>query len=168
MKTWTMTSVCTAALVLSGAAAQADDEKRAPVTASFGVGLNTAQPGNSANHHILPQDIHVKTGSVVNFVVAGFHQIYVYQPGVKLEDIIVPDTGLFVNDHLDHLYYPGILPAGGPPPGFPATVNPSNAVNRVESVAFLEPGVYLVICNVRDHLTDGMWAYVKVTGKAPR
>ena len=168
MKSWISTLACSAALVASSTTAMAQDDKRVPVTASFGVGLNTAQPGNELNHHILPQDIHVKTGSVVNFVVAGFHQIFVYRPGVKLEDIVIPGTGTFVNDHLGFLYYPGLLPAGGPPPGIPATVNPSNAVNRVESVGFLEPGVYLVICNVRDHLEDGMWAYVKVTGPAPR
>jgi uncharacterized cupredoxin-like copper-binding protein len=38
-------------------------------------------------------------------------------------------------------------------------------VNRVESVGFLEPGTYLVICNVSVHFTDGMIAYVTVTGK---
>jgi plastocyanin len=36
-------------------------------------------------------------------------------------------------------------------------------VNRVESVTFPEPGVYLVICNIRTHFTDGMYAYVKVS-----
>ena len=58
-------------------------------------------------------------------------------------------------------YYVGIVPV---PPGAPgATTNPSNAINRVESVAFAEAGTYLVICNVRGHLLDGMYAYVKVS-----
>jgi hypothetical protein len=35
-------------------------------------------------------------------------------------------------------------------------------MNRSEPVAFLEAGTYLVICNVRPHLLDGMFAYVKV------
>jgi len=30
-------------------------------------------------------------------------------------------------------------------------------------VFFPEPGTYLVICNVRDHLDEGMIAIVKVT-----
>ena len=33
----------------------------------------------------------------------------------------------------------------------------------MESVAFLEPGTYLVICNVRPHFLNGMYAYVVVT-----
>lgn len=133
------------------------------VTVAFGAGLNTATPNNPANHHVLPATIEVKVGGVVNFVVAGFHHIVVYMPGVRAEDILVPPSGTYVNDFVN-LYYNGILPAGGPPPGNAATVNPSNALNRVESVSFNEPGTYLVICNVRGHFLDGMYAYVKVTG----
>jgi uncharacterized cupredoxin-like copper-binding protein len=33
----------------------------------------------------------------------------------------------------------------------------------VESVAFLEPGTYLVICNIRGHFMDGMYAWVVVS-----
>ena len=140
-----------------------DRNDKLSVTVAFGAGLNTATPNNPANHHVLPAVIRVKAGGVVNFAVAGFHQIYVYTPGVKQEDIEVPATGTFINDR-ENLYYSGILPAGGPPPGIPATLNPSNAVNRVESVSFSEPGTYLVICNVRGHFLDGMYAYVQVSG----
>ena len=35
-------------------------------------------------------------------------------------------------------------------------------MNRVESVSFTEPGTYLVICNIRGHFLDGMFAVVKV------
>ena len=49
--------------------------KRSSVTVSFGAGLNTAQPGNAANHHVLPAVIRVKAGGVVNFAVAGFHHM---------------------------------------------------------------------------------------------
>jgi len=51
----------------------------------------------------------------------------------------------------------------------------SNAQNRVESVGFpasvgtgtppsekAEPGVYLVICNVRQHFLNGMFGFVEV------
>jgi hypothetical protein len=132
------------------------------VTVSFGAGLNTAQPGNPVNHHILPRVIDVKSGGVVNFVVAGFHQVFVYDRGTKPSDIEGPVAGSFFINDIDDLYYRGIVPAGGPPPGLPITTNPSNADNRVESVAFFEPGVYLVICNVRPHFNDGMWAFVRV------
>jgi hypothetical protein len=45
----------------------------------------------------------------------------------------------------------------------PATTSPSNAMNRLESVSFAEPGLYLVICNVRTHFLDGMYAFVRVS-----
>jgi hypothetical protein len=61
----------------------------------------------------------------------------------------------------DKIYYRGINPGGGPPQT-PSTGNPTNSFNRSEPVAFLEAGTYLVICNVRPHLLDGMYAHVKV------
>jgi hypothetical protein len=155
-----------ALLLLPAPAALADDnDGPVSVTVSFGAGLNTAQPGNPANHHVLPGRIHVKAGGVVNFAVAGFHQIFIYTPGKRPGDVIpnADPMALFINDTQD-LYYQGILPAGGPPPGIPATTNPSNAVNRIESVSFSEPGRYLVICNVAPHFADGMWAWIIVTG----
>jgi hypothetical protein len=141
--------------------AQADGNSRTSVTVAFGAGLNTAQPGNSQNHHVLPRTIEIKAGGVVNFAVAGFHQISIYLPGTTPESILVPATGVFINDALN-LYYQGIVPAGGPL-GTPVTMNPSNAANRVESVSFFEPGTYLVICNVRTHFLDGMYAFVRVS-----
>ena len=143
-----------------------NDDARSSVTVSFGAGLNTAQPGNPVNHHILPDVIRVRKGGVVNFVVAGFHQIIVFQPGVVHGQIVVPATGLFLYNpgppaSLPVLYL-GVRTAGGPPPGTPATAEPSNASNRVESVSFPAAGDYLVICNVRPHFIDGMWATVKV------
>jgi plastocyanin len=141
-----------------------EDHPRISVTVSFGVGLNTAQPGNAANHHVLPKRIRVKAGGVVNFAVAGFHQVFVYQPGKAPEHVVLP-TGtpppLFIND-LDRLYYRGLAPAGGPPPGTAATANPSNASNRLEPVSFADKGTYLVICNVRPHFDDGMWGWIIV------
>jgi hypothetical protein len=144
----------------------ADDDKddgdgKSSVTVSFGAGLNTAQPGNAANHHILPPVIKVKKGGVVNFVVAGFHQPMIYLPGVKHDDIVVPAAGTFIN-HTTNLFYRGIAPAGGPPPGTPATAEPANGSNRVESVSFPEAGDYFVMCNVRPHFLDGMFATVRV------
>lgn len=149
----------------SGLKAGDDDQKKLSVTVSFGAGLNTAQPGNAANHHVLPRTIRLKAGGVVNFAVAGFHQIFVYQPGVGPADIDLSTTSPpfpFIND-LRNLYYKGINPAGGPLATLP-TANPSNASNRVEPVSFSEPGTYLVICNVRGHFLDGMYAFVVVTG----
>jgi plastocyanin len=147
------------------------------VGAAFGRGLNTTQPqGNPLNNVILPKWIEVEAGGVVNFAHAGFHHVVVFKPGVRREDLdpYIPTSGTFLfpndpaepvsgplTDFSDKLFYRGINPAGGPP-ATPVTGNPSNASNRSEPVAFLEPGVYLVICNVRPHLIDGMYAYVRV------
>jgi plastocyanin len=162
MKHLTAPIVAAAVLVLVVAAAPADAQSEGNIaTVSFGVGLNTAQPNNPPNHHVLPQTVRIKAGGVVNFVVAGFHQVVVYNPGVDLDDLALGNPGPFINDPLNR-YYNGINPAGGPL-ATPATANPSNAVNRVESVAFFEPGRYLVICNVRGHFMDGMYAWVEVT-----
>lgn len=159
------------------------DDHRLRASAVFGRGLNTAAPGNAINHAILPNRIELKAGGVVDFSVAGFHDIIVFEPGFELSDLIeaggggeLPGFGgIFVvsPDPLDEaaaatdpleskIYYRGIRPAGGPPPGHPAQDNPDNGSNRGEPVAFLEKGTYLVICNIRPHLIDGMYAYVRV------
>jgi plastocyanin len=153
--------------------AQADDNRndRESVTVAFGAGLNTAQQGNTANHHVLPRVIRVKAGGVVNFVVAGFHQIFVYKPGTEPEDLTVPPFPgpLFIND-FDNLYYLGVNPGPNPPPNplppgiLPLPAGVSNAENRMESVSFSTPGTYLVICNVNPHFRDGMFAFIKVGG----
>lgn len=80
------------------------------ITVAFGFGINTAQPGNSANHHVLPGVIKVDSGDVVNFVVSGLHVIRVFDKGVSLRDVknAIPAECL-------------TNPAGGAP--FPASCN---------------------------------------------
>ena len=157
------------------------DHKRSQATASFGRGLNTAQPGNAVNHAVLPREIKIKAGGVVDFAVAGFHDIIIFKPGFTLADLIQAGGGQYpstpplfvipanpatplpvaISFLADSIYYRGINPAGGPLATAVAG-NPANGSNRTEPVAFLERGTYLVICNVRPHLLDGMYAYVKV------
>lgn len=184
-------SLAAIAAVSFGAAAfnaSADDDsnKQFNVWSSFGRGLNTAQPGNAANHVIFPKEIKVKTGGVVNFAVAGFHDIVIFKPGTKLDDLkdaagqfiqlqapfVIPPVPPVPPATIDadlpaglmgRIYYRGINPAGGPL-GTLVTGNPANGSNRMEPISFSAPGTYLVICNVRGHLIDGMFAYVKVTG----
>jgi plastocyanin len=163
------------------AADGADNHQLATARVMFGRGLNTAQPGNPVNHAILPNEIKIKAGGVVDFGVAGFHDIIVFKPGVTLDDLVnagggvIPSTPpVFVlppdptaalppalASLADKIYYRGLNPAGGPP-ATPPVANPDNGFNRNEPIAFLEAGTYLVICNVRPHLLDGMWATVKV------
>jgi plastocyanin len=164
---WRVGLLAALALFLSAGAAQAqpDGNSRLSVTVSFGAGLNTAQPGNAANHHVLPNTIEIKAGGVVNFAVAGFHQIIVYERGVEREDIVLPafPPNLFVNDKLNRAYYVGINPDDANPGTPPTPEILNNQENRIESVSFSQPGVYLVICNVTPHLRDGMYAYIRVT-----
>src|SRR5262245_36410391 len=158
--------VAVLSLVPSGNVLKAEDRVPESVTVSFGAGLNTPA---ATNHHVLPQTIKVRMTpatatanaipGVVNFVVGGFHQIFVYNPGVTPDDIkqflAINDpnnANLFINRTAD-LFYTGINPlrtaAAGTPGSF-ATVNgsvingndaipPGNAVrlgmqNRTESV----------------------------------
>jgi plastocyanin len=137
------------------------------VTVAFGAGLNTlpiVEP-MAPNNQILPPEIKVRQGGVVHFLMSGFHMATVYNPGTEPENIGVPPSGTFINDPTavppSNVFYFGINPQGGPL-NTPATTNPFNGSNRQESVSFPEPGTYLVICNVRQHFLDGMFALVKV------
>jgi hypothetical protein len=180
------------ALGLTASSAIADEDgRRLSVSVAFGRGLNTAQPGNFVNHAILPNKIKVKEDGVVHFLVAGFHQLILYKPGTELQEIqdfasALDTTVTFINFAPDEQFYRGINPAGGPQNTQATPDNPiitgsdtrSNAQNRVETVGFpalegvsptgvvlsakAEPGIYLLICNVRGHFLDGMFAFVEV------
>jgi hypothetical protein len=165
------------ALSLSGPALKAKGKDKTPgsITVAFGAGLNTAQPGNTPNHHIIPQEFKVRItkaqkldGTVVfvpatvNFIVSGFHWPWVYNNGVTLDEVKahIPATGTFVNYDVN-VFAKGVNP--GTPPAFAdASVNPSGVQNRTDSFGFSLPGRYLVICNVRGHFVDGMYAWINV------
>ena len=184
MKSFTYSALAISALALSLSVptlqARDDDRGKTPtrVTVSFGTGNNNAQAGNTPNHHILPQEIRVRLSkarkldgtvvpvpATVNFIVSGFHWIWAYMPGVKLAEVQanIPAAGTFVNYDVN-VYAKGVFP--GTPPAFAdATLFPLNAAqNRTDSIAFSAPGRYLVICNVRGHFIDGMYAWVRVVG----
>jgi hypothetical protein len=175
------------ALSLAGSTLKADDHghdkdrDKTPghIVVAFGTGNNNAQAGNTPNHHIIPQEFKVRITSAmkldgtvvvvpasVNFIVSGFHWPWVYQPGVTLDTVKanVPAAGTFVNYDVN-VFEKGIFP--GTPPAFAdATLFPlSSAQNRTDSVAFSTPGKYLVICNVRGHFIDGMYAWIKVVAE---
>jgi len=168
---WTAVSV----LALTGSPLHAKDKIPASITVAFGAGLNTALPGNTPNHHIIPQEFTVRIttakkldGTVVfvpatvNFVVSGFHWPWVYNEGVTLDQVKanVPAAGTFVNYNVN-VFAKGVNP-GTPPTFADASVNPSGVMNRTDSFGFSVPGRYLVICNVRGHFLDGMYAWINV------
>ena len=192
LRAWAVV-VSVLALSLAGPRLTAEDHHRggdgdktpASITVAFGTGNNNAQAGSTPNHHIIPQEFKVRItrakkldGTVVvvpatvNFVVAGFHWVWVYQDGVSLEQVVAniptPPTGPFVNYEVitggvSNVFAKGIFP-GTPAAGFldgaPFPLSPTQ--NRTDTIAFSTPGKYLVMCNVRGHFIDGMYAWVRV------
>ncbi len=108
-------------------------------------------------HQLLPRTATIKAGGSVNFIVAGFHQIAVYAPGTKPDDIDTstlipipnapPAVGLI--DDAENRLFRGVSPL---------TVGQ----DRVEVVHFGKRGTYLVICTVSVHFADGMFGWVRV------
>jgi len=107
-------------------------------------------------HQLIPFEAKIKAGGSVNFIIAGYHQVLVYDDGTVPSDI---DKTMLI---------------GPPAHGGPDLINdPSNRIyrgldplvfpqDRVEVVHFSKPGKYLVICGVLLHFNDGMVGYVRV------
>jgi hypothetical protein len=132
-------------------------------TVSFGEWMTPVDrfPNNSpreANHHeLIPKVATIRAGGTVNFIVAGFHNINVYDDGTRPEDIntslTVPPTAqpmpLLINDPNRRIYR-----------GLDPSLQPQD---RVEVVHFARPGLYLVICGVFPHfVNDRMYGFVRV------
>ena len=113
-----------------------------------------------ANHHVLcPSHVTVKRGGCVNFVIAGLHNVQIFEPGKTPGDVQsgltvpmtgpAPFTGLpLINDPVGRVYRgpdPSLLP-----------------LERIEAVQLTKPGTYLVICGFLFHFQDNMFGWVKV------
>jgi plastocyanin len=132
-------------------------------TVSFGAWMASAttpldrfaNPNSGAGnlHELVPQVALIKAGGTVNFIVAGLHNINVYDDGVKPKDInitlLVPESAPPLIDDPNRRIYRGPDPRTQPR-------------DRVEVVHFEKPGTYLVICGVLPHFNEGMYGYVKV------
>lgn len=110
-------------------------------------------------HVMIPEIAKIKAGGTVNFIIAGFHQVIVYDDGTQPGDIDTNNT-----------VFPTSTPPSPPPP---LIADPNRRIyrgldpsrfpqDRVEVVHFAEPGTYLVICGVRPHFLAGMFGFVKV------
>lgn len=108
-------------------------------------------------HALTPNVVTIKAGGLVQYLIAGFHQIAVYGPDVRPSDI---DTSV-------------LLPIPGAPPEVGLIDDPTNRLyrgpspltlpqDRVEVVQFDKKGLYLVICAVSVHFADRMYGWVKV------
>jgi plastocyanin len=120
-------------------------------------------------HPVTPQHVTIKAGGTVSFVIAGLHQIAVYDSGIQPSDINVslsaPDALNLIDDPNGRLYR-GLNPVPLRTPisvGTPPTIQHVVLRDRVEVLHFANPGTYLVICTVRTHfVNDQMWGWVKV------
>lgn len=135
--------------------------------------------GQANGHALLPYEATIKAGGTINFIVAGYHLIAVYEPGVTLGDINVnlfaaplpvppgpTNQGPPLIDDPNRRVYFGLDPRKAPLAAnitVPATNPPPYSQDRVEVVQFPVPGRFLVICAVRPHfVNDDMHGWVKV------
>jgi plastocyanin len=121
-------------------------------------------------HQLIPNEVTIRAGGTVNFVIAGFHQIVIYDNGTQPDNIdtnlVLPaPVQLLIDDPRGRIYRglaPAMVPANFFGPGVPPADIARPPGDRVESVNFPNPGVYLVICSVLPHFEDGMFGYVTV------
>jgi len=134
-------------------------------------------PNNSPRtrnyHHLTPDVVTIRAGGSVNFIVAGFHHILIYDDGTKPSDIniaaTIPTTVQpgppLINDPVKRIYRgldPSVLPM------LPGSTPPQPLQDRVEVVRFPNPGKFLVMCGVLPHFFDAatgqfiMFGYVRV------
>jgi hypothetical protein len=123
------------------------------------------------NHQLIPNDVTIKAGGSVNFIIGGFHHPTVYDNGTQPEDINVntptpptttrgPNpfpTVALIDDPTNRIY------RGLDPSLQPLDLSGAFGQDRVEVVWFPKPGLYLVICGIRGHfVNDGMFGFVNV------
>ena len=169
MRRSTLSIIGLVAMLFLGSAAPlalADDRHPTNATVSFGAWQTDppfdrfpdSSPGDRNQHQVIPQQISIKAGDVVNFINSGTHQLIVYDDGTQPDDIDttltilstgVPATTPLIDDPTNRIY------RGPDPTLFPR--------DRSEVVHFPHPGTYLVICGLHSHFVeDGMFGFVKV------
>lgn len=113
---------------------------------SVGSGCNFPCEDDASFHavdKILPGAVSVRSGDTVDFIVAGFHQVAIYDVGTKPKDIEFNGPFPFVNDSDSRIAMGGL------------TVD--------FSWTAAGPGKYLVICNIAPHFEEAnMWGWVNV------
>jgi plastocyanin len=126
-------------------------------------------------HALIPNEVKIKAGGTVNFIIAGFHLVAVYDDGTQPDDIntalTVPPTTQpvppLIDDPANRVYRgidPSVLPLLQGPTQQGPMGPPFQPVlqDRVEVVHFPNPGRFLVICAVLPHFNEGMIGYVRV------
>ncbi len=132
--------------------------------------MQVVNPGNRNGHQMIPNQVTIRAGGMVNFIIAGNHQVVVYDDGIQPRDInadlvLSPPLNALIDDPNGRIYRgmsPAAVPANFFGPGVPAAAIPAAPQDRIEAVSFPRVGVYLVICAVRSHFLGGMYGYVIV------
>lgn len=112
-----------------------------------------------ANDTAVPGTVVIDAGGTVTFEVVNPHQVSIYAPGIRPEDI---DTSIRA-----------AMPAGCPNPGgngmltdpdglVASWADPCNQPRQPITYQFDEPGRYLVICSFNPHFQIGMYGWVIV------
>jgi hypothetical protein len=139
------------------------------------------------NHQLIPGTAEVRAGGAVKFIIAGFHHILIYGDGMMPSDInksltqsvTVPPGPPLINDPVGRIYRgldPSVMPLLPGTPAKPATpttpATPGTPAmttqDRVETVRFMNPGKFLVMCGVLPHFFDAatnqfvMFGFVRV------
>jgi|SRR5687767_5983516 len=156
-----------AAASIGWSARGAQGEPLANATVSFGAWMTPVDrfpnlSPRSANHHaLMPNEVTIHCGGAVNFIVAGFHLVLVYddgtQPGDINKSLLISPTNQAVPPLIadpNRRIYRGLDPSTVPQ-------------DRVEVVTFEHPGTYLVACGVLPHFNEGMYGYVRVVPCGP-
>ena len=181
---------------LTVSSAAAADGPLANATVSFGLWdpnksdlLSTEKPldrlvadpgmGRGVNDIIVPNEVTIKEGGAVNFIIGGGHVVTIYDDGTKPEDIDTsviepaarcPTTaGGVINDPIHRIYRgPCFSTSFGITNTPPTTITTITRRDGVEVVQFTKPGTFLVICARKQHFinqTTGefqMFSFVRV------
>ena len=119
-----------------------------------GLDLFTTPPTPADNRHTLaPNEVTIKAGGSVSFIISGFHNVQIYDDGTLPQNVNTnlltgPPAPIFIDDPHNRIY------RGPNPIDLPG--------DRVESVAFPDPGRFLILCGLIFHYRDEMWGYVRV------
>jgi hypothetical protein len=136
-------------------------------------------PLDRNGHLLIPDEVTIEAGGVVQFLVAGAHQIAIYDHGTRPDDIntnllIPPFPGgppILIDDPRKRIYrglnFVTLPILSVPPPLLPPPASPQFLTDRLEVVQFPKPGNYLVICTIVFHFMPApgefeMYGYVRV------
>jgi plastocyanin len=111
-------------------------------------------------HALTPHEVVIKRGGTVNFIIAGFHNVVVYAPPKRVQDV----------------NFTNLIPTPGAPDGFPGIIEDAEhrvfrgfvdiamPLDRVEVVHFPRRGRHLVICGFSPHFNENekMFGWVRV------